>query len=216
MSKPIKILIADDHQLFRYGLKEMLQRNSRMQLVAEAATGAETIALNSTYNPDIILLDIQFPDMDGIAVTKIIRNMFPSVGIIALSMFDDIYSILDMLEAGAGGYILKNATPMQLFDAIEAVQKHEPFFCKEVAAKLSEHSQLQNSKRSRIAGLFTERELQVFMLICQAYSTKDIANYLNLGTRTIEGYRESLKIKTKTNNIVDLVMYAVKHELYRP
>ena len=215
MKTPINILIADDHELFRDGVKERLSRHTGYNIVGETNSGRQTLKMVAKLSPDIVLLDIQLPDMNGITVAGIITRRHPAIGIIALSMHEDAHTIINMMNAGAKGYVFKRTAPEEILDAIKEVHKNNEYTCKEAGAALKNYAlNIKNGKEQVHA--FTAREVQVLLLVCQSYSSKDIANFLQVSQRTVETHRENIKIKTKTKTPVDLVVYAIRNGIYTP
>lgn len=215
---PIKIILADDHEIFRDGFNSILMNQSVIQLVAEASNGRQLLEHTRKFLPDVVLTDIQMPVMDGIEATKEIVKQFPQVGIIALSTFNNDRLIIDMLQAGALGYLLKNASKKEIFEAISTVARHRPYYCSNTNLKLARLIATSTFDPSNPAAgmILTQREIEIIRLICQEYSNKDIASRFNLSTRTIEGYRERILEKTNTNNTVGLVIYAIKNHIFEP
>ncbi|HEV7620218.1 MAG TPA: response regulator transcription factor, partial [Flavisolibacter sp.] len=137
MQTIIRVIIADDHELYRDGFRSMLKRIPELDLVGEAADGKELLQLTCELQPDVIVTDIKMPRMDGIEATQLIKKDFPGINIIALSMFDDESLIVDMLEAGAKGYLLKNAHKEEIVEAVKAVYKNEVYYCNQTTLKLA-------------------------------------------------------------------------------
>ncbi len=214
---PIDIILADDHEIFRDGFAVMLKKIPEINLVGEASNGEELIKLMRTLKPEVIVTDIKMPKMDGIEATKRLKKEFPSVGIIALSMFDEENLIVDMLEAGAKGYLLKNAHKTEIIAAIKSVYNDEPYYCRETSHKLAQ--MIANSrfdpykKRPKIE--FSDKEIIIINLICGEYSNKEIADKLNLSKRTVEGYREKILEKIEGKNTAGIVVYAIKNNIYK-
>jgi DNA-binding NarL/FixJ family response regulator len=214
---PIHIVIADDHELFRDGFKVMAAKFPEVQLIGEASNGKELIAMVEEKHPEVVLTDIKMPVMDGIEATKQLMAQYPSVHIIALSMFDEENLIIDMLEAGAKGYLLKNAGKEDIIEAIKAVNQERTYYCKQTSAKLLEliassrfnpHKKIQKPE-------FSERETSIIQLICDQKSNKEIADILTLSIRTIEGYREKIQEKMKVQNTAGIVVFAIKNGIYK-
>lgn len=214
----IKIILADDHEIFRDGFTVMMKKQTEIELIAEARNGEQLLSLVTRHQPDVVLTDIKMPVMDGIESTRIITAKYPQVGIIALSMFDDDHLIIDILEAGAKGYLLKNAQKKEIIEAIKTVNRNEPYYCNNTSQKLAKmiaQSHLHEGKPVKNAG-FTQRELEIIQLICNQYSNKEISEELHLSVRTIEGYREQILEKTNAKNTVGIVIYAIRHHIYKP
>ena len=212
---PINIILADDHEIFRDGFSVMLNKVPEINLVDEAANGAELIRLALKHKPDVIVTDIRMPVMDGIEATKILKDKLPCTGIIALSMYDQDELIVEMLEAGAKGYLLKNAHKNEIISAVKTVNENQPFYCKETTHKLTQ--MIANSTFNPYKKIqkpdFNQNELTVMRYICQELSNKQIADLMNLSKRTIEGYREKIVEKTEAKNTVGIVMYAIKNKI---
>ena len=215
MTEPIRVIIADDHSIFREGFKLLLKNQQEAILVGEAEDGHSLIQLASETKPDVIVTDIVMPGMDGVTATKEITKFLPDVCIIALSMFNDDNLIVDMLEAGARGYLLKNTTKMELLEAIKTVYSGNCFYCAATSSKLTRliaqskfnpHKHIPRPK-------FTERELEVIRLVCKEYSNKEIAVALDLSIRTVESYKEKIIQKLHAKNMVGIAVYAVRNGL---
>jgi DNA-binding NarL/FixJ family response regulator len=216
MNSPIKIVIADDHPIFRDGFKVLLREQTDIQLVGEANNGEELIHLVKKVHPDVVITDIKMPVMDGIDASKFLSKHIPDIKIIALSVFNDDYLVVDMLEAGAHGYLLKNTTKQELFEAIKTVASGDVYYCNDTSVKmarligLSKFNPYKNIKTPR----FSNREMEIMRLICEQFSNKEIAENLHLSIRTIESYREQIFEKTSSRNMVGVAIYAIKHNIY--
>jgi DNA-binding NarL/FixJ family response regulator len=214
---PVRVAIADDHEIFREGLEVLFKKQKGIELVGQASNGKELIKIAEESHPDVILTDIKMPVIDGIQVTKEIVSTFPGIAVVALTMFDDENLLIDMLEAGAKGYLIKNAHKEEIIAAILAVYKGENYFCNHTSIKLA---RIIGKSRFRISQIiskpeFTEKETEVIKLICDEYSNKDIADHLHLSIRTIEGYREKILAKMNVKNTAGIVVYAIKHGIYK-
>ena len=215
---PVKIIIADDHEIFRDGFHSLLKNQSDIILVAEASNGQQLVALTEKHLPDVVLTDIAMPVMDGIQATRIITEKYPQVAIIALSMFNEDKLVREMLDAGAQGYLLKSAHKTEILNAINTVSQHKPYFCNDTRYKLSTfiaHTGLHHNKSSE-NNIFTTKEKEIICLICRQFSTREISTALHLGIRTIEGYRERILKKTNARNTAGIVIYAIGHRIYTP
>ena len=212
----IKIIIADDHELFRDGLKLMLGTFKHITICAEASNGKQLIELVDIHQPDVVVTDINMPIIDGINATKIIAEKYPAMGIIALSMYDDDDLIIDMLEAGARGYLLKNAHKTEVIAAVETVNMGNPYHCSNTSKKLL--ILIKNSKYNPYTGkqksIFSEKELEIIKLICEQYTARDIAEKIYLSYRTIEGIKIKIMEKMQVNSTVGMAIYAIKNKLF--
>ncbi|RYE22425.1 MAG: response regulator transcription factor [Sphingobacteriales bacterium] len=217
-SLTIKVAIADDHEIFRDGLKLMIGSVSNIQLVGEAANGVELLKLVATTAPDIVVTDIKMPQMDGVEATKQIREQYPHIEVIALSMFDDEQLILEILDAGAIGYLLKNSDKSEMIEAINTAYRHQSYYCKHTSAKLAKliaYSKHANQKKQKEAE-FTDREKEIIKLICAECTNKEIGEKLFISTRTVEGYRMKILEKMDAKNIVGIVIEAIRLGIYSP
>ena len=215
MKYSIRLIIADDHEIFRDGLALMLSRQKDIILLGQASNGKELAELTEQLNPDVIITDIKMPVMDGIQASRLILKKSPDVKIIALSMFDEETLIVDMLEAGAKGYLLKNADKQEILDAIETVYEDKTYYCHHTSARLTNMIVKSNfnpyKKKESVS--FNEREIEIIKLICQQNSSKEISDKLYLSSRTVEGYRTKILEKMNAKNTVGVVVYALKHNL---
>jgi len=212
---PIRILIADDHEMVRDGLIVMASKIEEFQIIDDAKDGLELVQLTRRHRPDVILSDVKMPGLNGIQAAEIILKEHPHIGIIALSSFDEENLILDMLNAGAKGYLLKNAGKKELIEAVTTVYKGRPYYSREISQKLAKviSGRSPFSAQKKIQEKFTEREMEVIRLICDGLSSKQIADKLGIKTRTIERYRDNIMDKMEVKNAAGVVNYAFKHGL---
>jgi DNA-binding NarL/FixJ family response regulator len=217
-SQPIRIVLADDHQIFRDGFRVLLRKQKGIQLVGEAADGMSLLGQVQELNPDVVITDVRMPGLDGIAVTRQLQQERPDVPVIGLSTYDEEQVIVDMLEAGARGYLLKNASKEEIFDAIQTVHKGEVYFCSSTSPRLAELIARSgyNPFRRKPTTELNEREKEIIRLICQEFSSKEIAQQLHNSVRTVESYRDRLLDKVGARNVAGLVVYAIKHGIYKP
>ncbi|MBN2521495.1 MAG: response regulator transcription factor [Bacteroidales bacterium] len=212
----IKVMVADDHKMFREGIKALLEKEKNITVVSEANDGEEVFMKLSEKPVDLILLDISMEGMNGIEIAKKVCDQFPDVKILALSMHSEINYITSMLEAGATGYILKNTGKEEMITAIKTVASGDSYFSNEVSVKL-----IQNlNKKSLQPGLkdtkeipLTKREIEILQLIVQEYSNPEIAKKLFISIRTVDTHRRNLLEKLGVKNTAGLVKYAIKHGL---
>ena len=213
---PINIILADDHEIFRDGFRVMLNKIQDIKLVGEASNGAELIQLALALKPDVIITDIKMPVMNGIEATKKLIKELPGIGVIALSMFDEENLIVDMLEAGAKGYLLKNVHKEEIIAAVKSVYMDKPYYCRDTSNKLAQiiaKSHFNPYKKNTIPK-FSENEIAVIKLICKEYSTKEMADNLKISHRTVENYRSKILEKIDAKNTVGIVVYAIKNKIY--
>jgi DNA-binding NarL/FixJ family response regulator len=195
----------------------MLKKQPSVELIGEASDGEELVELTRKLKPDVVVTDIKMPKMDGLQAAKILSEEFPGMGIVALSMIDEENLIVDMMEAGAKGYLLKNAHKNEIIEAIKAVDEGHIYYCDGTSAKLSrmiaESNKIPFGKKTSRPEL-TQKEIDVVLLICQEKTNKEIADRLNLSIRTIEGYRDRIFEKIGARNSAGVVIYAIRNKIY--
>jgi DNA-binding NarL/FixJ family response regulator len=219
INHPIRIAIADDHELFREGLKYMLLKKATgvIDVVGEAENGKELIEVVRKTQPDVVLTDIKMPVIDGFEACKQILRYNSNMPVIAVSMLDDSTLIYDMLEAGAKGYLQKNAPREEVIEAIKTVNDGDIYYCKSTSKTLlkligvGKYNKFQ--KRNGVS--FCNKEILIIKLICKELTTKEIADQLKLSAKTIEDYSHRIKEKVGAKNLVGIALYAVKNGFVR-
>lgn len=206
----IKIIITDDHRMFRESLRKILTIEKVAEVIAEASNGVELLELLDEHKPDIILMDISMPEMDGIEATKKAIEKQPTVKVLTLSSFGDENYYYNMLEAGAKGFVLKNAGILELQNAIIEVSKGGSWFSSELIQKVI--SKL-NSKTKQVPTILSEREIEILKLICESYTNEQISKKINLSFDTIKWHRANIMSKTNCSNTASLVLYAIKNKI---
>ncbi|HMH34546.1 MAG TPA: response regulator transcription factor [Puia sp.] len=217
MKYDISLIIADDHEIFRDGLALMLSKQPNINLVGQAENGRELLELVDRLQPDIIITDIKMPMLDGIQATKMLLQKNAGCKIIALSMFDEDNLIVEMLEAGAKGYLLKNADKKEILEAIVTVYEDNIFYCRHTSARLAAmivKSRFDPHKKKQEI-LFTDREKEIIRLICQQQTAQQIGDQLFLSKRTVEGYRTKIMEKMDARNTAGVVIFALKNSLIK-
>ncbi len=204
----LKIVIVDDHKLFSEGLKLLLDNNSFIKEIKVVSRGKELLSLLDDYYPDIVFMDIEMPEIDGIATTKLALEKNPDLKIVALSIYGDENYYTEMINAGAKGFILKNSDIVDVETAIQQVASGNNFFSPEILNRLIKGFGNKPAK-SKSTDL-TNREEEVLYHICKGLSNQEIADKLFLSKRTIDKHRENLLSKTNSKNTAGLVMFAVK------
>jgi DNA-binding NarL/FixJ family response regulator len=217
-TEPIRIVIADDHEIFRDGFRVLLRKQKGIELVGEAGDGQSLLEEVNRLQPDVVITDVRMPVLDGVAVTRRLHQEHPGLPVIGLSTYDEEQVIVDMLEAGARGYLLKNASKDEIFEAVQTVNKGEVYFCASTSPRLAEliARSSYNPFRRRNSTELNEREKEIIRLICQEFSSKEIAQQLNNSVRTVESYRDRLLDKVGAKNVAGLVVYAMKTGIYKP
>jgi len=213
MYLPLRVVLADDHEIFRNGFKILFDKQDEIELVGEAEDGKQLFEITATHLPDVVITDIQMPRMDGIEACRLLQEAFPEIPVIALSTFNDDSYIIDMLEAGARGYILKNTNRAELIRAVKAVKEGDTYYCNATSRKLSKliADSRVNHFKERVK--FTDREIEIIKLICIQHSNKEIACALNISVRTVESHRERIQEKIGSRNTTGIAIYAIKHRI---
>ncbi len=204
----IGIIIADDHIIFRKGLRTVLNEISFIKVIAEASNGNELLRILKKNPADIILMDINMPEMNGIEATKKITEKYPETDVIALTMHEEIGYFNKMIEVGAKGFLLKKTNKEQLEIALRTVFYGETYFAEEFVFNIKKN---KTSKKNNIT--ISDREKEVLKLIAKGFSNAEIAEKLNLSKRTIDGHKSRLFDKTNAKNAPNLIMFAIKNEL---
>jgi DNA-binding NarL/FixJ family response regulator len=210
----MRLLIADDHGVVRGGLRLLLERQGDMEVVAEAADGAEAVELALAHRPDLCILDVQMPKLTGLQATREIRAQLPDMPVLILSMHDDERYLFEALKAGAGGYVLKAQADTDLVDAVRALQRGEPFLTS--AAQRSLVRAWIADDATGPAEPLTPREQEVLKLIAEAHTNREIGEILHLSAKTVESHRGNLLRKLGMRDRVELVRYAIRRGLIEP
>jgi DNA-binding NarL/FixJ family response regulator len=217
MKQKIKIILADDEQLFRKGISFLLQRENNFEILYEAENGQELIDNLDTENlPDIILMDLKMPVLNGVETTKVIHKKHPSIKIIALTSYDGKSFITNMIDVGASSYLLKNTSPKVVIHTINQVFEKGFYYDDKVLKTI--HENLLSSSGKKIKSdldkkLLSNREREVLELICAQLTTSEIAEKLFISPRTVDGHRNNLLLKTGSKNVAGLVIYGIQKKL---
>lgn len=208
----IRVLVVDDHPVVRKGLQSCLARHEGLKIVGEAADGDEALAKTLELSPDVVLMDISMPRRDGLAVTGILRKEAPDVKVLVLSVHNNKEYIFRIIQAGAHGFISKEASPEELLAAIESVYNGGTCFSPEIARAALDQLVSNGGKKEPLAQL-TTREREVLVLIAQGQSNKEIASQLGIGVRTIETHRERIMRRLDIHSVAGLTKYAIANGL---
>jgi two-component system, NarL family, response regulator NreC len=213
--KKIRILLVDDHKILRDGIRSLLKEHSDLEVVGEAADGRTALNLAKELSPDVVVMDISMPDINGIDSTRKILADCPQTKVMALSMHCDRHFVSEIFRAGASGYLLKDCAFEELAHAIRIVNDSKTYINPQIASLVVE-SLVSDSPRSHSKhafSLLTDREREVLQLIAEGKSTKQIASHLNISTKTIESHRRQVMGKLNIRNIADLTKYALREGL---
>jgi two-component system, NarL family, response regulator NreC len=210
-----RVLIADDHAIVRAGLRALVKSEADLELVGEASDGEEALQLAESLHPDILVLDLSLPDLDGIQVTKQVQARLPGVRVLILTVHDDEALVREAVRAGAAGYIIKQAAEAELISAIRTIQIGDVYVPPKMLRALLSEPPKASAPGPRPEELLTPRELDVLDRIVQGYTNRQVAEELKLSVRTVEGYRANLTEKLGLRNRADLVRYAREHGLLK-
>ncbi len=211
MKNLVSLVIVDDHKIFRTGLEVILNGIKNFKVIGSYSDGKSLLNGLANEVPSVIFMDIKLPDENGIELTQKIKKKYPSVKIIALTMFGEIEYFNKMVDAGADGFLLKNTEIQELEKAVKNIVKGETYFAKEFIGYLNLRI---NNKKPNISDInLSERELEVLKLICEGYNNNEIAEKLFISAHTVDGHRRNLILKTGVKNAPNLVMFAIKNGL---
>jgi len=209
-----RILLADDHRLFLDGLRPLLAAQPDMEVVAEAENGLDALKLARDIAPDVAMIDISMPCLNGIELTRRLSSEAPDVSTIILSMHSDRRFVLEALRAGARGYLLKDSGITELLGAVRSVRDGQTHLCARVSEQvIRDYVSLTNAEEGSVFALLSAREREVLQLLAEGLATKEIAGRLNLSAKTVESHRASLMSKLEINSIAELTRFAIREGL---
>lgn len=206
----LRILIVDDHRLLRDGLRSMLDAEDEFEVVGEAETGREALALADELRPDLILMDIGMRDLNGVEATRQLKAAHPKVGIVGLSTHSDKRYVLGMLEAGASGYVLKDSAYDEVRRAMNAVGRGKTYLSADVAGLVVEHSLSDRAETKTMASELTPREREVVQLIAEGFSAAAIGERLHVSSSTVDSHRKNVMAKLDLKSVAELTKYAIR------
>lgn len=210
----IRIVLADDHHIVRDGLRSLLEEQDDMQVLAEAENGREAVALAVRLRPDVLVMDVGMPDLNGMEATRQVCDRAPGTRVVALSMHSDRRFVTDMLEAGASGYVIKDAAFEELARAIRIVREGHTFLCPAVAGAIVEdYLGRRAAAQPALARPLTPREREVLQLLAEGRSTKQIAGRLSVSIKTVETHRSHIMAKLRIRSVAELTKYAIREGL---
>ncbi|KAI2684097.1 response regulator transcription factor [Pseudomonas sp. TNT3] len=203
LPSPIRVALVDDHSLVRDGIKALLSVMAPLEVVGEAENGADAIDMVGRCQPDLVLVDISLKDMNGLELTRLLRNRYPTLKVLVLSMYDNHEYVSESVRAGASGYVLKNSPSREIIAAIEAIANGGSFYSAEIAQRLIADKSTDTE--------LTPRESQVLYKMAQGLNNKEMARELDISVRTVETHRLSIRRKLNIDKPAALVKYAIDH-----
>jgi len=207
---PVRVVLADDHELVRSGIKALLSMVDGVEVIAEAADGGELVSLVDNMRPDLVMTDISMPGMDGITAISQIHSRHPEIRILVLSMYDTVDFVKRAVASGACGYLMKDAPPFELEQAVRSVMTMGNYFSPAIAQRLLQPSEPTASDE------LTQRQLEILKLIAQGRASKEIAFELGLSPKTVDVHRARIMDRLQLNDIASLTLYAVRKGLIKP
>ena len=210
----LRIILADDHGIMREGLCCLLEKRLGVKVVAEAENGRKTVRLCRELKPDVVIIDIAMPDLNGIEATRQIVNELPGIKVIALSMYSDSKFVREMLHAGASGYLLKNSAFEELCEALDTVSNKKTYLSSEITKTVvNDYRGYTKTDNHATSSVLTNREREVLQLIAEGKTTKQIASSLYISEKTITGHRKQIMDKLSFKSIAELTKYAIREGL---
>jgi DNA-binding NarL/FixJ family response regulator len=208
----IKVMLAEDHVVVREGTRELIQHEDDMEVVGEAGDGEEAVALAPRTKPDVIIMDVNMPKLNGIEATKQIKAIMPSVAVLVLTAYDNDQYVTALLEAGAAGYLLKNIKGRELIDAVRAVNAGESVLHPKIARKVLNRFVVSGTKPEGgpVVNILSERELEVLKLAAKGLSNRDIAEHLFLSIRTVQAHLGNIFNKLDVGSRTEAILYGLK------
>lgn len=217
--RPLRILVADDHDLMRRGLKSLLESHSGWTICAEAHTGREAVARAEELKPDIVILDITMPELNGVEAARRILKASPNTEILVLSVHYSDQLIRDILEAGVRGYIVKSDSDRDLVIAVEALSNHKPFFTPRATELILSNFNSKGAPGEMpdvISERLTSREREIVQLLSEGKTSKEVASALGISVKTAETHRANIMRKLEIHSVSELVRYAVRNQIIEP
>lgn len=210
--KKLRILLADDHIVMRTGLRALLERQPNLEVVGESENGRETVALAASLRPDVVVMDVGMPVLNGIEATQMIVTQCPTIAVVILSMHADESYVMRALKAGARGYLLKDSAAADLIGAIQAISQGKSFFSPKVSRILAEDYVRVLKQKGAVDtyDLLTSREREILQLLAEGKANKEVATALNISPYTVETHRSHILQKLNLHNSAELVLYAVR------
>ena len=215
----IQVLLADDHALMRRGIRDLLEADDGIKIVGEAGDGREAIELTEKFRPDVLIIDLTMPELNGLDAIRQIRKELPEVELLVFSMHSSEELIREVFAAGARGYVLKSDAALYLVEAVKSLARHKPFFTPRISEAIL-NTLVSSAGNGRTeasgAGPLSSREREILQLLAENKTNKEIATRLGISVRTVETHRRSIMQKLNANSIVELVHYAIRNGIVQP
>jgi two-component system response regulator NreC len=211
-----RVLLGDDHLLVREGLRSLLEDIPEVEVVGEASNGRELVRLCQNLHPDIVLMDVAMPELNGVEATRKIVSEFPNIKVIALSMHSGRRTVEEMIKAGAVGYVLKNSAFEELTAALKCVQENKAYISPSVAAIVLEKVAHPDDQTGSPASVLSPREREVLQLLAEGYSAKQISEMLHMGTNTVQTHRRNIMEKLDIHSVAQLTKFAIREGITSP
>lgn len=215
MEESVRILVVDDHTIVRQGLKALLEAQPGFQVIGEADNGREAVKKAQELSPDVVIMDIAMPILNGLEATRQIKRVLPDTKVIALTMYNDEEYVFQILKSGASGYLIKETAAIELINAIRSIKMGNPFFSPAISRKIME-SYLREDTEKKPKGesdKLTNREKEVLQLIAEGYTNNEIGNLMNISVKTVETHRAHIMSKLDIHDVAGLIKYAIKKGL---
>ncbi|PIP55033.1 MAG: DNA-binding response regulator [Bacteroidetes bacterium CG23_combo_of_CG06-09_8_20_14_all_32_9] len=211
-NSPVEVMIVDDHQMFIDGIKLLLSKVKNIKIVAEALNGKQALEVLYSRKIDIVMTDISMPEMSGVELTRLIKKEFPQIKVLVVTMYNDYGIINEIIHSEAEGYILKNTGTQELINAITKISDNGTYYCNEMVSILMDNIKIENKQKEQTKNL-TSRELEILKLICQEYSSSEIASKLFISKFTVDTHRKHILHKTNSGTLVGLIKFAIFNRL---
>ena len=208
----LRILVADDHEVVRAGVRSLLESQPDCEVCAEATTGRQAVVLAQKFKPDVIVMDITMPELNGLEATRQVLQVVPGVQVLILSVHESEQLVREILDAGAHGYILKSDAGRELAAAMQALRRREPFFTSKVSQIALQA--YRNKQRAPLPGsVLTVREREVLQLLAEGKTNKEVASAMDISVQTVETHRANIMRKLDLHSVAEIVHYAVRHKI---
>jgi DNA-binding NarL/FixJ family response regulator len=213
----VRILLADDHDVLRRGLRHVLEEHPRWEVCAEAVDGRQAVELAKEHRPEVVIIDISMPELNGLEATRQIKKAVPKTEVLIFSMHEDEPLVRDALAAGARGYLLKTDASRYIIAAVDALSRHKPFFTSHFSETMLDaylrSTRQDDETTSTSPGIMTGREREIIQLLAEGKSSKKISSLLGISVKTVETHRATIMRKIGASSVVDIVRYAVRNKI---